>query len=434
MNDKLDKARKEINEIDKEMAELFLRRMKAAKDVAEYKRDRGLAILDEAREKEVISKNSAFVKEDNLRDLYVSFLQGTMNLSKIYQGRLINGSEDGCKGKIHINLGSHGYDIHLGRGMLDRAGELFNLDRRVLIVTDTGVPREYAERLGAQCKEARIITVKCGEESKSFELYKILCHEMLDFGMTRTDCAVAVGGGVVGDLTGLAASSYMRGIDFYNIPTTLLSQLDSSIGGKTAINLDGVKNIVGAFYQPCGVIIDPDVLNTLPQRQIASGLAEAIKMSLTSDAELFELISNDDVKENIEEIIYRSLMIKKQVVEADEREGGIRRILNFGHTLGHGIEAAEEINTLYHGECVAIGMIPVSSTEVREKLVAILEKFGLPTKYNGDIEKALSFIKQDKKCDGNKISVVFVDEIGSYRIEKTDVESFCSLVREEYKI
>ena len=150
--------------------------------------------------------------------------------------------------KMHLNLGDGGYDINIGRGLIGKAGELFNLDRRVMIITDSGVPKEYAERVQAQCKNGKILTVNAGEESKSIEVFGRLLAEMLDFGMTRSDCVVAVGGGVVGDLAGFAAASYMRGVDFYNIPTTLLSQVDSSIGGKTAINLSGVKNIVGSFY------------------------------------------------------------------------------------------------------------------------------------------------------------------------------------------
>ena len=237
---------------------------------------------------------------------------------------------------IKVDLAERGYDIHIGRGLIDKAGELFELNRRVLIVTDSGVPSEYAIKVCRACGNGEIITVGQGEGSKSPEVFTRVLEKMVEMGMTRSDCVVAVGGGVVGDLSGFAAASYMRGIDFYNIPTTLLSQVDSSIGGKTAINLGGVKNIVGAFYQPKGVIIDPDLLKTLPKRQLLSGLAEAIKMSLTSDKELFELIEGGNTEENIEEIITRSLLIKKAVVEADEREGGLRRILNFGHSFGHG--------------------------------------------------------------------------------------------------
>lgn len=334
---------------------------------------------------------------------------------------------------IHLDLENRGYDIHIGRGALHDAGNLFNLERRVLIVTDDGVPKEYAEAVKSSCRDARIVTLPQGEGSKSISGFEKLLSEMLDFSMTRTDCVVAVGGGVVGDLAGFAAASFMRGIDFYNIPTTLLSQVDSSIGGKTAINLGGVKNIVGAFYQPKGVIIDPDTLNTLPRRQISNGLAEAIKMSLTSDKALFELIEKcEKIDDILEQIIVRSVNTKRAVVESDEREGGIRKILNFGHTLGHGIEACE-IDRLYHGECVALGMLPVCSKEVRLRLIPVLNKAGLMTEHTGNIHEALSFISHDKKCDGTRISVIFVDEIGSYRIEKMDASDFISHVLKELK-
>ena len=222
-----------------------------------------------------------------------------------------------------MNLGENSYDIVVERGVLGRAGELLDLNRRVLVVTDSGIPAQYSKTLAEQCKSAVIVTLDEGESSKSLECFGRLLQTMLDAGFSRKDCVVAVGGGVVGDLSGFAAAAYMRGIDFYNLPTTLLSQIDSSIGGKTAINLGSVKNVVGAFYQPQKVLIDPELLKTLPKRQLSNGLAEAIKMSLTSDKELFELIEGGDVNEVLDEIIVRSLMVKKSVVEADERESGI---------------------------------------------------------------------------------------------------------------
>ena len=251
---------------------------------------------------------------------------------------------------IRMDLGSDSYDIVVERGALSRAGSYLNLNRRVLVATDTGVPSEYARTVAEQCREGIICTVDMGEGTKSLETFSRLLSVMLEHGFSRRDCVVAVGGGVVGDLSGFAASAYMRGIDFYNIPTTLLSQIDSSIGGKTAVNFGGVKNIVGAFYQPKQVLIDPELLKTLPPRQISNGLAEAIKMALTSDRELFDLFENGDVESSIDEIIIRSLNIKKSVVEQDEKESGLRRILNFGHTVGHGIESSEGMSELYHGE------------------------------------------------------------------------------------
>lgn len=325
---------------------------------------------------------------------------------------------------LHLDLQENGYDIVLERGVLARAGELLNLDRRVLIVTDAGVPAEYARRVAEQCKDGVIVTVAEGEGSKSFATLEMLCREMLDHSFTRTDCVVAVGGGVVGDLAGFAAASFMRGIDFYNIPTTVLSQVDSSIGGKVAINLDHIKNIVGAFYQPKRVLIDPDVLRSLPRRQIANGLAEAVKMSLTSDAELFRIFEQGRAEEEIDTVIERSLRIKKYVVEQDEREAGLRRILNFGHTLGHGVEAVEKENRLYHGECVAIGMIPMCAPRVRERLLKVLTSLGLPTEIEWDLDEILDHASHDKKRAGNDISVVWVEEVGSFALRRLPIEEW----------
>ncbi len=240
---------------------------------------------------------------------------------------------------------------------------------------------------------------------------------MLDHGFSRKDCVIAVGGGVVGDLAGFAASAYMRGIDFYNIPTTLLSQIDSSIGGKTAINFGGVKNIVGAFYQPEKVLIDPDLLKTLPPRQIANGLAEAIKMSLTSDKALFEFIENQTIENNLEEIIIRSLNIKKTVVEQDEKENGLRKILNFGHTIGHGIESSEGMSELYHGECVALGMLPMCGEKIRPRVIEVLKKCNLYRELEYDWKKITEAAFHDKKADGDTVTVTMVNDPGTYELK-----------------
>ena len=333
---------------------------------------------------------------------------------------------------LKMNLGTSSYEITVGRNILSRAGELMNLSRKVFVITDGGVPREYAEAIKAQCKDAVIYTVPSGERSKSLDTLGGVLSAMLDFGMSRGDCAVGVGGGVVGDLTGFAASVYMRGIDFYNVPTTLLSMVDSSIGGKTGVNLAETKNIVGTFHQPKGVLIDLDTLKTLPKRHISAGLAESVKMALTSDADLFSLIERGDCSDNREEIVYRSLLIKKRVVEQDEKEKGLRKILNFGHTVGHGIEA-EEKGRLLHGECVALGMLPVCREDVRERLIKVLSALSLPTEYSGNADAALLKLKHDKKASGDALDAIFVDEIGSFRIEKTNTDDFIALAREYFK-
>lgn len=328
-----------------------------------------------------------------------------------------------------MNLGQNSYDIVVERGVLAEAKRHLDLNRRVFIVTDTGVPGAYAEMLAAQCKQSVICTVEMGEASKSLAVFGDLLQTMLDHGFSRKDCVAAVGGGVIGDLSGFAASAYMRGIDFYNIPTTLLSQIDSSIGGKTAINFGGAKNIVGAFYQPKKVLIDTNLLKTLPPRQIANGLAEAVKMSLTSDKELFELFENRDIASNLDEIIIRSLNIKKAVVEQDEKEASLRRILNFGHTVGHGIESSDRMSALYHGECVALGMLPMCGETIRPRVIEVLKKCNLYRKPKYDWEKIADAVFHDKKADGDTVTVTMVNEVGRFEYKQMKCHEVVQLAR-----
>ncbi len=329
-------------------------------------------------------------------------------------------------------LGS--YTVHCERGALSHIGDYFSLDRRVLIVTDTGVPAIYAETVAKSCATPVILTVGEGEDSKSLKLLEVLCEAMLKNGFTRSDCVVAVGGGVVGDLACFAASVYMRGIDFYNIPTTVLSAVDSSVGGKSGVNFSGVKNILGAFYQPKGVVFDADVLKTLPKRQISAGLAEAIKMALTFDKELFELFEKGEINENLyESIIFRAVQLKANVVEKDEREGGLRKTLNFGHTFGHAVEAAGNLALLFHGECVALGMIPFCSEAVYERLYPVLKKFDLPTSLPFDMEKALPYLTHDKKWGKGGVDAVFVEKIGSFEIKTLTKEALTGTITDAKK-
>lgn len=325
------------------------------------------------------------------------------------------------------------YDIVLERGVLSRADEYLKLDRKVLVVTDTGVPAEYAQTVAEKCAEAHIFTVPQGEQTKNIDTWKDILSFLVEKKFTRSDCIIAVGGGVVGDLSGFAAASYMRGIDFYNIPTTVLSQVDSSIGGKTAVDFQGYKNIVGAFYPPKAVLIDPDTLSTLPERQISNGLAEALKMSLTSDGELFEIFEKEDAYENIDIIIEKALLIKKYVVEEDEKESGLRKILNFGHTLAHAIETANNMQELYHGECVALGMLPMCSKEVRERLIPVLHKLNLPTEFSADYRTVVEAMKHDKKKSGDKITVIYVEKPGSFEMKDIDFDELAQIMKEAVK-
>lgn len=318
---------------------------------------------------------------------------------------------------IAVSLPQNGYTVTVRRGVLSEAGKLFDLDRRVLVVTDDGVPPVYVETVAAQCKAPTVVTLPQGEATKSLPYYAKLLHVLLKNHFTRTDCVVAVGGGVVGDLAGFAAASFLRGVDFYNIPTTVLSQVDSSIGGKVAIDFDGIKNCVGAFYQPRAVLVDPQVLETLPPRQVANGLAEAVKMALTFDASLFALFETEDPTAHMEEIIARSLQIKANVVMQDEKESGLRRVLNFGHTVGHGIEAAG-MQELYHGECVALGMLPMCSAAVRARLLPVLEKLGLPTACHVSAEAAWAALTHDKKLSDDTLTAIFCETVGSFEMRK----------------
>ena len=320
---------------------------------------------------------------------------------------------------VKVELGERSYDITIEKGALSHAEDYIPRGGKTLIVTDDGVPSEYTQSVAEKSEEPIIITIPHGEESKCFDNYRMLCSAMLNYGFTRKDKVVAVGGGVVGDLAGFAASTYMRGIDFYNIPTTLLSKVDSSVGGKTAIDLDGIKNIVGTFYQPKAVIIDPDTLKTLDRRQFESGMAEALKMAATSDKSLFELIESGINEENIDEMIRRALIIKADVVSKDEKEAGLRRILNFGHTLGHGIES---LGGLYHGECVALGMLCMCSDEVYPRLSAAISSLGLKTKIHANADAILDAASHDKKKQGDTVCAVFVNEIGTYEIKKVTEE------------
>lgn len=332
---------------------------------------------------------------------------------------------------IPVKTQNGGYNIYLERGALAHAGKYLNLDRSVLIVTDSGVPSEYSQVLANQCRESVILRFPEGEKSKNFDTYKNILEALVKADFTRTDCVVAVGGGVVGDMAGFAAATFMRGIDFYNIPTTVLSQVDSSVGGKTAIDFEGYKNIVGAFYQPTAVIIDPETLSTLPARQISNGLAEAVKMALTHDSELFSMFENGINDSDIDVIIERSIKIKRSVVEADEKEAGLRKVLNFGHTVGHAIES--NTPNLYHGECVALGMLPMCSIETRQRLIPVLQKLSLPYEIECDTQKIIDTMSHDKKMAGHMISVVRVENIGSFDILKLKFTDFADEIKAVYK-
>lgn len=328
---------------------------------------------------------------------------------------------------VKTSLGE--YDIVLERGALNRLSEYLPNTGKALIVTDDGVPGEYARAAAAACPGSEVVTLPQGEQTKSLEDHRWLLYRMLEAGFTRSDRVIAVGGGVMGDLAGFAAAVYMRGIDFYNIPTTLLSQVDSSIGGKVAVDMDGVKNVVGAFYPPKKVVIDPDALNTLSARQVSAGLAESIKMAATCDQALFRKFEESErLSNDLDAFIEGSLRIKRSVVEQDPTEKGLRRVLNFGHTIGHAIESAMEGEWL-HGECVAAGMLPMCSPNARTRIRRVLEKYSLPTEADVPVEKLIAFMGHDKKATGGGVVAVCVDEIGSFEFKKLSLSEIAERIK-----
>ena len=333
---------------------------------------------------------------------------------------------------LPVNTSMGQYNIVMERGSINNIGLYYDTNKRALVVTDSGVPSVYVQTVTSQFKDAIIKVIPQGEKSKSFEMYKELLESLNENAFSRYDCIVAVGGGVVGDLSGFTAATYMRGIDFVNIPTTLLAQVDSSIGGKTAIDFGGYKNTVGAFYQPKAVIIDPDVLKTLDKRQFNNGLAESVKMAATSDAELFEIIEKTDAYENIDTVIERSLKIKRAVVEEDEKEAGLRRVLNFGHTAAHAIETATGLGDFLHGESVALGMLPFSAEKARARIKNVLNKYQLPTDIAVSSDDLLSALRHDKKANSTGVNAVFVNEIGSFEFKFVEFSQLDKIIKEAY--
>ncbi len=343
---------------------------------------------------------------------------------------------------IRVDLGSRSYDIIIEKNSLaDCASHLSDLKigRKGMIITNEVVEKWYLEpvldsfRKEGFCVDSFILPD--GEQTKSIHWLEQIYHKMMDIGLDRHSFLVALGGGVVGDLTGFAASTFMRGIDFIQIPTTLLSQVDSSVGGKTGINLREGKNLVGAFYQPRLVVIDPQVLTTLDERQLRAGFAEVIKYGVIRDDSFFDYLEKniegifnlDD--RCIEKVVSRSCEIKSEVVEKDERESGLRAILNFGHTAGHAFEAITGYSKFVHGEAVAIGMMVASSLGEKvfsldklfsERLKSLIKMSGLPYSIPLDIsdDKIVEFMKRDKKVKDDKITFVLPRSLGSVEIVK----------------
>ena len=324
--------------------------------------------------------------------------------------------------ELQVHTKDKTYPITIERNALSKAREYIGTDR-VFLISDDGVPEQWRNMLKEQFPAAHMHVIPQGEGSKCFAVYQDVLAKMLELHLSRKDTVVALGGGVVGDLAGFCAATYMRGIRYVNIPTTMLSMVDSSIGGKTAIDYQGIKNCIGAFWQPSLVIVDPEVLSTLSPRLLHEGMAESVKMGMTHDPKLFELFECDDYMDHIDEIIERSLRVKQGVVERDEREGGERKLLNFGHTYGHAYESYHDLNRYLHGECVAMGMMTVvTEPELKQRLQAVLERLELPLECECDKEEICRLVQNDKKADHGTVTIVQVNELGHGITEEWDTE------------
>lgn len=331
------------------------------------------------------------------------------------------------------------YKIMIGNGLkehLFEMDEIFGGYRSIVIISDKNVAKLYLSNVKKQIKSLGVsvytIVIPAGEESKSLAQVEDIYYQLMDMGITRSDAIVALGGGVVGDLAGFCAATFMRGIDFVQIPTSLLAQVDSSVGGKVGVDLGFGKNLVGAFHQPKAVIIDPQFLDTLEDHYLTDGMGEVIKYGCISSAKLFVRLMGfeyqEDLLEDMEEIIAKCVQIKRNVVESDEKEKGLRRVLNFGHTIGHVIESYFEFKEYSHGEAVAIGMYQITKMSVREgittpetlgNLQLILETYGLPYEMpEMDMNRVKEILYSDKKFENDVLNMCIITKIGKAEIVK----------------
>lgn len=346
--------------------------------------------------------------------------------------------------ELKVDLKDRSYPIIIEKGLINRVSEEIRKvykGKKIFIITDDNVNKYYGGKISGELKkndfEVKLLALKPGEETKNFNTLPIVYNELLDFNLTRSDLIIALGGGVIGDLAGFVASTYLRGVDFVQIPTSLLAQVDSSVGGKVAVDLDRGKNLVGSFYHPKCVLIDPEVLNTLDNRFFIDGMAEVIKYGCIKDKQFFDYLekmeNNQQLINNMEVVIHKCCDIKRQVVENDEKDKGERMLLNFGHTLGHAIEQYYNYTKYSHGEGVAIGMYVISKISeekgltkkgTSQRIKDILVKYNLPYELDVNIEETLEAINLDKKKLGNDLNVIILKEIGNSEIYKTTAEFF----------
>ena len=342
--------------------------------------------------------------------------------------------------ELHVNLGENSYDILFGSGLLKNLPEYIKRvykGKKLFIITDNNVEKYYREQLETILKDYdfTFYILEAGEKSKTLDNVAKIYKAMINSSLSRDDLVVAFGGGVTGDIAGFAAATYMRGVPFIQIPTTLLSQVDSSVGGKVGVDLEEGKNLVGAFNQPKIVLIDTSVLKTLTDRYFFDGLAEVVKYGCIYDENLFSLLeglkNREEVMEHIEDILFRSCDIKREVVEEDEKEHGLRMILNFGHTVGHGLEQYYNYEKYTHGEAVSLGMIEILETDEREGITEkgtlertkkLLMQLNLPVEDKYNREDVIKIMKRDKKNKKGEVNFVMIEKIGKHKIVKIKEE------------
>ncbi|MGL5438995.1 MAG: 3-dehydroquinate synthase [Filifactoraceae bacterium] len=331
--------------------------------------------------------------------------------------------------QISINLQNNNYKILVEKGSIEQLPQYITPQSKIMVITDTNMPESIIKQVIGLVPKSIFHKCPSGEISKSMEEFQNIHSLLLENNFERTDYIITLGGGVIGDLGGFVASTYLRGIKYINIPTTTLSQIDSSIGGKVAINFKGVKNIIGAFHHPEVVIIDTNLISTLPKRQFNNGIIEAIKAGLIGDKQLFELIcqsaEENTLDDNIERIIISSLLVKKNYIERDEKERSLRKTLNFGHTIAHALESYYSLETLLHGEAVGIGMLKMSNGKpYYNKLLTLLKTLNIPTHLEYNIDEIMNLVQKDKKLSNELLTEAFVDEIGEVYLERITLEDF----------
>ncbi len=323
---------------------------------------------------------------------------------------------------INVPIPEKEYKVLIEKGILSRIHEFIDNTREIVIISDDNIPKKYISQISPLLNNPLTLFVPEGETSKSMETAYTLINQLVENKVTRSALIIALGGGVIGDLAGFVASIYLRGVDFIQVPTTLLSQIDSSIGGKVGINSKSMKNAIGAFKQPKLVLIDPTTLETLNERQISSGISEMIKYSLIADKALFKELSSKDIWMDIEKYIYTCINIKRDLVIEDEFDYGKRQLLNYGHTIGHALEQYSNFSLL-HGEAVALGMLHMSMNQnFKKDLIKTLRKYNLPTKFDYDRNTIYDLIKTDKKVNGKKLNIILVEEVGNGFIKTINIE------------